>query len=686
VAKTLAEVSVATLKGVGPAMLKKLEQLSILNLQDLLLHLPLRYENRTCITAIADVLPGDNVVLKGQVVQTQIQFGRRRSLIATLRDETGQINLRFYYFGKTQQAQLELLPEIRCFGEIRRGATGLELYHPEYSNQLHQPLETTLTAVYPSTDGISQKQIRKLVLQALTTLQQGNLLPDLINRPGQPAITDSLIHLHQPAASIDLDQLSEGLDPAQRALSFEELTAHQTGILFMREKLVQLPAAQFRQPSNLVDQFIKGLNFTLTQAQVRVAEEVSLDLQKGVPTLRLLQGDVGSGKTVIAALAAIHASENSFQAALMVPTEILAEQHYLTLKTWLEPLNIAVGWLSGSIKGNTRNRLLEDLSSGKLQVIVGTHALFQDQVIFHQLGLAIIDEQHRFGVHQRMALRDKGEKQGFMPHQLIMTATPIPRTLTMSLYGDMACSVIDELPAGRTPITTRVIPGSRRSEIIDRLKTACASGAQAYWVCTLIESSETLSAEAAEDTAEQLEKALHPLVVGLVHGRMSGQQKARIMEKFSAGEIQVLVATTVIEVGVDIANASFMVIENAERLGLTQLHQLRGRVGRGRAKSFCLLLYATPLGETSKQRLNVMRQSQDGFFIAEQDLIIRGPGDVLGDRQSGNVNFKIADLIRDQDMLDEAVGRAQSIFSQDNLTAKALVQRWIGSVSDYGQV
>ncbi|MBT3426219.1 MAG: ATP-dependent DNA helicase RecG [Gammaproteobacteria bacterium] len=685
-AKTLAEVSVATLKGVGPAMLKKLEQLSILNLQDLLLHLPLRYENRTRITAIADALPGDHVVLKGQVVNTQIQFGRRRSLIATLRDETGQINLRFYYFGKTQQAQLELLPEIRCFGEIRRGATGLELYHPEYSKQLRQPLETTLTPVYPATEGISQKQIRKLVLQALTTLQQGDLLPDLISRSGQPVITDSLVHLHQPFANSDLNQLSEGLDPAQRALSFEELTAHQTGILFMREKLVQLPAAQFQKPSNLVDQFIKGLNFTLTQAQLRVAEEISQDLQKGSPTLRLLQGDVGSGKTVIAALAAVQASENGFQAALMVPTEILAEQHYLTLKTWLEPLNITIDWLSGSIKGNTRSQLLEDLSSGKLQIIVGTHALFQDQVIFHQLGLAIIDEQHRFGVHQRMALRDKGEKQGFMPHQLIMTATPIPRTLTMSLYGDMDCSIIDELPAGRTPITTRVIPGSRRTEIIDRLKQACASGAQAYWVCTLIESSETLSAEAAEDTAQQLEKALHPLVVGLVHGRMSGQQKAQIMEKFSAGEIQVLVATTVIEVGVDIANASFMVIENAERLGLTQLHQLRGRVGRGRAKSFCLLLYATPLGETSKQRLNVMRQSQDGFFIAEQDLMIRGPGDVLGDRQSGNVNFKIADLIRDQDMLDEAVALAQSIFSQDNTIAKALVQRWIGSVSDYGQV
>jgi len=686
VAKTLAEMSVATLKGVGPAMLKKLEQLSIHNLQDLLLHLPLRYENRTRITAIADVLPGNNVVLKGQVVNTQIQFGRRRSLIATLRDDTGQLNLRFYYFGKTQQAQLELLPKIRCFGEVRRGASGLELYHPEYSNQLNQPLEKTLTPVYPSTDGISQKQIRKLVLQALAMLQQGNLLADLIDRPGKPLIKDSLAHLHQPAANSDLEQLSKGLDPAQRALSFEELTAHQTGLLFMRERLIQLPAAPFNKPSNLVNQFIEGLSFTLTKAQVRVAEEVSRDLQKGVPTLRLLQGDVGSGKTVVAAIAAVHARENGLQTALMVPTEILAEQHYLTLKAWLEPLNITVGWLASSIKGQTRRQLLEDLGSGDLQVIVGTHALFQEQVTFHQLGLAIIDEQHRFGVHQRMALRDKGDQQGFMPHQLIMTATPIPRTLTMSLYGDMACSVIDELPAGRTPITTRIIPGSRRSEVVDRLKSACTSGAQAYWVCTLIESSETLSAEAAEDTAQQLQKALHPLSVGLIHGRMSGQQKAQVMEQFSAGEIQVLVATTVIEVGVDIANASFMVIENAERLGLTQLHQLRGRVGRGKAKSFCLLLYATPLGETSKKRLNVMRQSQDGFFIAEQDLLIRGPGDVLGDRQSGNVNFKIADLIRDQDLLDDAVLLAQTMFTQDDSIAKALVQRWIGSVSDYGQV
>lgn len=667
-------------------MFKKLEQLSIHNLQDLLLHLPLRYENRTRITAIADAQPGDHLVLKGQIVSTQIQFGRRRSLVASLRDETGQINLRFYYFGKTQQAQLEGLPEIRCFGEIRRGASGLELYHPEYSNQLNQPLETTLTPVYPKTEGISQNQLRKLVLQALATLQQSQLLANLINVPGRPLITDSLVHLHQPLANSDLERLSEGLDPAQRALSFEELTAHQIGILFMREKLTQLPAPQFGEPSGLVERFIKQLNFTLTQAQKRVAAEVSQDLQRSTPSLRLLQGDVGSGKTVIAALAAVQACENQFQTALMVPTEILAEQHYVTLKAWLEPLNITVNWLASSIKGKQRSQLLDDLRTGRLQVIVGTHALFQDQVSFKQLGLAIIDEQHRFGVHQRMALRDKGEKQGLMPHQLIMTATPIPRTLTMSLYGDMDCSVIDELPAGRTPITTRIIPGSRRIEIIDRLKAACVSGAQAYWVCTLIESSEILAAQAAEDTAKQLEKALHPLVVGLVHGRMSGLEKARVMERFSNGEIQVLVATTVIEVGVDIANASFMVIENAERLGLTQLHQLRGRVGRGQSKSFCLLLYATPLGEVSKKRLNVIRHSQDGFFIAEQDLIIRGPGDVLGDRQSGNVNFKIADLMRDQDMLDEAITLARQLFSENSTVAKALVQRWIGSVSDYGQV
>ena len=684
-ADALGQISIGELKGIGPAQSQKLSRLNLYTLQDLMLHLPHRYEDRTRVTPIVYLAPDHGAVIEGDVVHTQIQFGRRRSLVVTLRDETGQIAIRFFHFSKAQQKSLEHHRRIRCYGVPRRGATGLEFYHPQYTNALEEPLAKTLTPVYPITEGVSQNLLRKIIQQGLKRPDLALGLPSLLPNPDYPDLMDCLKYVHAPPQDADVPRLMTGLDPHQRALALEELTAHQLGLVKLKSQLSQRQAPALVADPALVTALNERLGFQLTQAQHRVIEEINQDLGKATPMLRLVQGDVGSGKTVVAAMAALVALTAGHQVALMAPTEILAEQHNRSFSDWLVPLGFAPVLLTGSMKASLKKQHLADLESGSIRLLIGTHALFQEGVLFERLGLIIIDEQHRFGVNQRMALRDKGRNNQTTPHQLIMTATPIPRTLTMTLYASMDCSVIDELPPGRSPVQTSVLANAKREAVMTRLEAACQMGAQAYWVCTLIEASEVLNAQAAEAVLAELSAALPSIHIALIHGRMSNPEKSAIMARFKAGEIQILVATTVIEVGVDVPNANFMVIENSERLGLTQLHQLRGRVGRGEQQSYCLLLYQPPLGPLSKQRLAVLRDSQDGFYIAEQDLAIRGPGDILGERQSGEIVFKIADLGRDGDLLPTANLLANRIAQSSEATTQALMKRWIGVVERYQQ-
>lgn len=686
----LDQAKVISLKGVGPSLAEKLNRIGIETLQDLLFHLPLRYEDRTRVTPIGTVQHGNHIVIEGKIVSCDISFGKRRSLLAHLQDETGVIALRFFHFSKAQQNNLKNADFLRCVGEVRRGAAGFEMYHPEYSKE-QKPLEETLTPIYPTTDGMSQTSFRKLLSQVLDLMKAGKLLENLgseFSALNRFDINQAILEVHNPAPEVDQSELAEGKHPAQQRLAFEELLAHHTSMRLLRQEMQALKTKAFSPSAALYEQLKTNFGFQLTAAQARVANELKLDMQRETPMLRMVQGDVGSGKTVIAALAAIHAVENGLQAAIMAPTEILAEQHYVNFSNWLAPLGIQTAWLSGKVKGKKREAQLALIASGEAKVVIGTHALFQKDVSFYNLGLVIIDEQHRFGVHQRLALREKGSDgiNGFLPHQLVMTATPIPRTLTMSLYADMDSSIIDELPPGRSPITTSVIADSRRDEIIHHIADACADNKQAYWVCTLIEESEVLECQAAESTADQLKELLPNIKIGLIHGRMKPVEKTDIMALFKAGEIDLLVATTVIEVGVDVPNASLMVIENPERLGLAQLHQLRGRIGRGSVKSFCILLYHPPLSRVSKQRLTVMRESQDGFYIAEKDLEIRGPGELLGSRQSGAVEFKVADLIRDSHMLHDIRVLADEMLQRDRSTALAIMRRWFVEPEKLSQV
>ncbi|MBQ74176.1 MAG: ATP-dependent DNA helicase RecG [Gammaproteobacteria bacterium] len=679
---------VSSLKGVGPALAGKLAKIGIFTLQDVLFHLPFRYEDRTRITPIGMLVPGKSVVLEGEIISCDIAYGRRRSLLAYLQDSTGQIALRFFHFTKAQQRNLSSSRSIRCFGEARLGATGLEIYHPEYSQNVSAELPKHFTPVYPGTEGVSQQRYRKIVSQVFALMSSGDQLDELmgdIEHPYEIDINNALDLVHNPPHDVDMDALLAGRHLAQQNLAFEELLAHQISLRLVRDEINRLEAPCFHSPGIDYKALISSFGYELTDAQIRVAGEVAIDMAQTSPTLRLIQGDVGSGKTVIAALSAVHAHENGYQCALMAPTEILAEQHFINLSSWLTPLGITTAWLTGKVKGKRRREELESIASGSARVVIGTHALFQKDVQFGNLGLVIIDEQHRFGVHQRLALREKGNKDKFMPHQLIMTATPIPRTLTMSMYADMDCSIIDELPPGRKPVTTNVLPDSRRDDVVTRVKSACQSGAQAYWVCTLVEESEIIQCQAAEATATDLSRELKGLEVGLIHGRLPAAEKAETMNQFKAGEIDLLVATTVIEVGVDVPNASLMVIENSERLGLAQLHQLRGRIGRGKAQSHCLLLYHSPLGETSRQRLNVLRESNDGFHIAEMDLQIRGPGELFGSRQSGSLQFRIADLLRDHHMLDDIARIANQLLRNDQISARAIIERWIVSPEEFSQ-
>ena len=678
----LTETPVSTLKGVGPAITAKLSRLGINNLQDVLFHLPLRYEDRTRVCPIGGAQVGQEVVLEGDIIACDVAYGRRRSLLAYLQDGTGKLGLRFFHFSKAQQNNLASAGHVRVFGEVHQGAAGLEIYHPDYEKKTKDmPLPQTLTPVYPTTEGMSQARFRALVSQVLDMLAN-EPLPDLVNH--ETSINDALQLIHSPPADADINALIEGTHPAQSQLAFEELLAHHASLRFLRERVNTQTAPPLAPPSSTCAELIKNLGFTLTLAQQRVLLEISADLARSTPMLRLLQGDVGCGKTLVAVVAAAHASENKLQTAIMAPTEVLAEQHFANFDQWLTPLGIQTAWLSGKIKGKARIEELALIGSGKARVIIGTHALFQKDVQFKDLGLIIIDEQHRFGVHQRLALKQKGNTR--TPHQLVMTATPIPRTLTMSMYADMDASIIDELPPGRTPITTSVLPDNRRQDVVERIRTLCGNGAQAYWVCTLIEESEALESQAAEAASKELTAALPELSVSLIHGRMSHDKKTSVMDRFKRGAIDLLIATTVIEVGVDVPNATLMIIENSERLGLAQLHQLRGRVGRGLNESHCLLLYHPPLGELSKQRLSVMRDSSDGFFIAEEDLKIRGPGELLGSKQSGSLQFKIADLLRDNHLLDAVKKSSHELFKTDTAKIDLLIRRWTSIPDELSQV
>ncbi|MEW6983831.1 ATP-dependent DNA helicase RecG [Colwelliaceae bacterium 6471] len=686
----LARMPISVLKGVGPGMAKKLEKIGLNSLQDLLFHLPLRYEDRTRVTAIRDLLSGIFTNIIGEVVNNQIVQGKRRMLVVTINDGTGTVNLRFFHFSASQKNNLAIGNSIRCYGEINRGARGFEIVHPEYK-PLDQdspltPVEETLTPVYPTTEGLRQISLRNLTEQALQRLQRGQveeLVPEDYRNDGY-TLAQALAIIHRPPPDTSTTLLEAGKHPAQLKLIKEELLAHNLSMLKLRQSSDVHQAVAINVDHALEQAFLKLLPFSPTNAQARVVREIRLDMAKNLPMMRLVQGDVGSGKTLVAALAAITALGHGYQVALMAPTEILAEQHAINFQQWFAPLAINVGWLAGKTKAKARRIALEKIASGDMHMVIGTHALFQEQVVFDKLALIIIDEQHRFGVHQRLSLREKGAFDNNYPHQLIMTATPIPRTLAMTAYADLDTSVIDELPPGRTPITTVALPDSRRDEVIDRIRQGCtADNRQAYWVCTLIEESEVLQCQAAEDTAEYLQANLAELKIGLVHGRMKADEKQAVMDGFKSGALQVLVATTVIEVGVDVPNASLMVIENPERLGLAQLHQLRGRVGRGAVASHCVLMYKSPLSKTATKRLAVLRDSNDGFVIAQKDLEIRGPGELLGTRQTGLAELKIADLVRDADLIPEIQQHAYLLWKKYPDNALALINRWLANKEKY---
>lgn len=689
----LSKVSVTALKGVGEAMAEKLAKVGLENLQDMLFHLPLRYQDRTRVVPIGALRPGQDAVIEGVVSGADVTMGKRRSLVVRLGDGTGVLSLRFYHFSNAQKEGLKRGTHLRCYGEARPGASGLEIYHPEYralnGDEPPPPVEQTLTPIYPTTEGLTQQRLRLLCQQSLGMLGPRSLpdwLPDELARDYHLApLDDAIRYLHNPPADADLDELAEGQHWAQHRLAFEELLTHQLSQQRLRESLRSLRAPLLPKANRLQAQYLANLGFKPTGAQQRVANEIAYDLSQTEPMMRLVQGDVGAGKTVVAALAALQALEAGYQVALMAPTEILAEQHYITFKRWLEPLGIEVAWLAGKLKGKARASALEQIANGA-PMVVGTHALFQEEVQFKHLALAIIDEQHRFGVQQRLALRKKGVAGELCPHQLIMTATPIPRTLAMSAYADLDTSVLDELPPGRTPVNTVLVADSRRFEVVERVRAACAEGRQAYWVCTLIEESEELTCQAAQSTYEELGSALGELRVGLIHGRMKPAEKAAVMADFKQGNLQLLVATTVIEVGVDVPNASLMIIENPERLGLAQLHQLRGRVGRGSAVSHCVLLYHPPLSQIGRERLGIMRETNDGFVIAEKDLELRGPGEMLGTRQTGLLQFKVADLMRDADLLPAVRDAAQALIARWPEHVSPLLDRWLRHGQQYGQV
>ncbi|MDG6894727.1 ATP-dependent DNA helicase RecG [Volucribacter amazonae] len=682
-------VPLTALSGVGAAIAEKLGRIGINNVQDLLFHFPLRYEDRTRITPIIDLRPEQYATIEGVIQTCEVQTSRRPMLMVTLSDGTSKLALRFFNFNVAMKNSLQVGERVKAFGEVKRGRFMAEMHHPEYQvikNNAPLQLEETLTPIYSTTEGLKQATLRKLTDQALKLLdkiQVQEILPEQFN-PHYYSLKQAIQFLHRPTPDVSPQLLEQAQHPAQLRLIFEELLAYNLAMQKVRSKIQQNFAYPLVIKTDLVTRFLASLPFQPTQAQLNVSTEIKQDLAKQVPMMRLVQGDVGSGKTLVAALAALIAIDNGKQVALMAPTEILAEQHAQNFTAWFEPLGLKVGWLAGKVKGKARQTQLSQLAEGQIDIIIGTHALFQEQVQFADLALVIVDEQHRFGVHQRLMLREKGEKQGVYPHQLIMTATPIPRTLAMTVYADLDTSIIDQLPPGRTPITTVVMAEDRRDEIVRRVYHACSEEKrQAYWVCTLIDESEVLEAQAAEAIAEDLRQCLPQLKIGLVHGRMKAQEKQAIMAEFKQAKLDLLVATTVIEVGVDVPNASVMIIENAERLGLSQLHQLRGRVGRGSTASYCVLMYKAPLGKISRQRLQVMRDSQDGFVIAEKDLQIRGAGEVLGTKQTGMAEFKVANLVRDRKMIPSVQYYAKQIMQTSPQLADEIIKRWLGQREIY---
>ena len=686
-------VPLIQLSGIGNNLEKRFHALGIDTVQDLLLHFPMRYEDRSSTCAINQAAIGEHTTIEGRIIKTEVVFRRKQMLLCYIQDETGMAVLRFMHFNAGIKASLAVGSWVSAYGEIKSGKTYREIIHPQYkvhSNRDSQSLhadatQERYTPIYPTTHGLTQNVIRKLIQAALLLLKRNppqEVLPQPLASQFLPAL-ESLNIIHNPPIDTDINQLTNGEHPAIKRFIFEELLSYHLSMLLLKTDNQKQQAYPMHITRQLINPFLASLPFSPTQAQQRVVHDIYQDMAKPVPMMRLIQGDVGSGKTLVAALAALNAIENGQQVVLMAPTEILAEQHYHNFKQWFTPLGINVDWLSGRLTAKNKKQRYEGIKSGEITLLIGTHAVFIDKVEFAKLGLVIIDEQHRFGVNQRLTLWQKGIKQAIHPHQLIMTATPIPRTLAMTIYADLDVSIIDKLPPGRTPVTTVVIPNSRRDEIIEKVSQACLDNRQVYWVCTLVEESETLDAQAAEQLLEELQQKLPHLSIALVHGKMKSDEKQSVMQKFKEGQIQLLVATTVIEVGVDVPNASLMIIENAERLGLAQLHQLRGRVGRGSAVSHCILMYQAPLSKVARERMEVMRQSNDGFVIAQKDLEIRGSGEILGTRQMGVANFKVVDLMRDQHLISQVQNYAQNIQQHHPQQAKALIDCWLPERQKY---
>ncbi len=686
-------VALTQLSGIGPALEKRLNNLGIYTVQDLLLHFPLRYEDRSSTKSINQIAIGEHTTIQGKIIKSDVLLGRRRMLVCHVQDDTGIAILRFMNFNQGMKSALVQNVWISAYGEVKGGKTHLEIMHPQFhilKNTAQQPVALAddierFTPIYPTTHGLTQHVIRKLINAALLLLnrnQPSEIFPESIANQLIDA-SKALNIIHNPTLDDDITQLALGKHPAIKRFIFEELLAYHLSMLTVKMDNKKQRASSLVPNQKLITPFFASLPFSPTQAQKRVVDDIWQDMAKPVPMMRLVQGDVGSGKTLVAALAALNAIENGKQVVLMAPTEILAEQHVNTFKKWFEPLGITVDWISGRLSAKNKQIRYEAIASGEITMLIGTHAVFVDKVEFDNVGLIIIDEQHRFGVNQRLTLWEKGIKEQRFPHQLIMTATPIPRTLAMTLYADLDVSIIDELPPGRTPITTVVVPNSRRDDIISRVDKACSDGRQVYWVCTLVEESEMLDAKAAEILVEDLRCALPNRRIGLIHGRMKSDEKQLIMHQFKHGELSLLVATTVIEVGVDVPNASLMIIENSERLGLAQLHQLRGRVGRGTAVSHCVLMYQPPLSKVAQERMKVMRDSNDGFVIAQKDLEIRGSGEILGTRQIGLVNFKVVDLIRDQALISDVQEIAYKLMLSHPEITDELINTWLPNKEKY---
>ena len=684
--------SIKHIQGIGPTIEDKLFSMGIKTVYDILFHLPIRYQDRSKVQPIGSIKKDHFVVIEGEIRVSDIIFNKRRNLLCKIQDQTGTITLRFFNFNKTQKNSFRPGIYIRCFGKTSISRGGLEMIHPEYEfinkDSLYKDSEY-LTAIYSTTEGLSQKRWRKFISSAFELIKQDEI-PELLTKEHLSKIKNNVTTdiyktlklLHYPPVNTDCLKIIEGNHPYQRRLAFEELISQRLSFRILKNKLIQSSVNDLYYCENLEREFIKNLPFSLTKSQYKVLQELKSDLNKKTPMLRLLQGDVGSGKTVIGALLAIQCIKNKKQVALMAPTEILAEQHLNTFLLFFEKYNVNACLLTSKVNKRDKETILNNLSSGKIDIVIGTHAIIQDSVKFSDLGLVIIDEQHRFGVEQRRILKNKTKNKKSV-HQLIMTATPIPRTLAMTFYADLDYSIIDELPPGRKEINTIIVSNDRRKEVIDRIKNACNEGKQVYWICTLVEESETLQCQAAESTAEILSKNLTDINIGLVHGRLKSDEKTQIMSLFKSGDIQLLVATTVVEVGVDVPNASLIVIENPERLGLSQLHQLRGRVGRGEIQSHCVLMYQKPISKNAKERLTAMRETNDGFLLAEKDLALRGAGEMLGTKQSGEKQFRIANLERDMDMIDGVVHVSEIILNEDLNKANELISRWCPLAENY---